>query len=224
MTHDSHSIEDHVPTGNSPAGAGAAAGGIPTTGEGAPTGNGTDHTTTGDAPGANPTVADIIAEFSEVFAFARTRWMRFAAEVDPDLRGAGMIVLQLIRRKGPVTATGISQMLDMDKAVVSRQIAHLRELGLVDADPAPDDKRVMLLVVTERARELLDGIKARWAHAYHERFEGWSEGDLESLRSGLHRFNASADGLRTDGPAVRCARAAEAEAEAEADAAPGEVA
>jgi len=161
-------------------------------------------------------VADIVAEFSEVFAFARTRWMRYAEEVDPELRGAGMIVLQHIMRKGPVTATGIGQLLDMDKAVVSRQIAKLRDLGLVEAEPAPDDRRVMLLMVSDRARGLLEDIKARWAHAYHERFEGWDEHDLESLRAALHRFNASADRLRADSPAVRCARAAEAETAAEA--------
>lgn len=156
-------------------------------------------------------IADIMAEFSEIFAFARTRWVRYAEEIDPALRGAGMMILQLINRKGPVTATGIGQLLDMDKAVVSRQVAKLRELGLVDAQPAPDDKRVLLLVVSDKAAPLLEGIKARWAHAYHERFADWDDTELDALRAALHRFNSSADEIRVDGPAVRCARAAEAE-------------
>ncbi len=163
-----------------------------------------------DNPSSDNTVADIIAEFSEVFAFARTRWAKFAEEASPELRGAGIMILQTIKRKGPVTATGISQLLDMDKAVVSRQITKLRELGFVDAEPAPDDGRVTLLAVSEGAQEILDGIRARWAHTYHERFEGWNEEELELLRAGLHRFNAAAANLRTDGPAVRCARDAQA--------------
>ena len=147
-------------------------------------------------------IAEIISEFSEVFAFARTRWTRYAEEVHADLRGVGMMVLQLVLRKGPVTATGISQMLDMDKAMVSRQVAKLRELGLVDAEPAAEDRRVMLLTASAEARRLLDGIRERWAEAYHERFGGWSVEDLELLRDVLHRFNASAEGPQ--GPAARC--------------------
>ena len=151
-------------------------------------------------------ISEIISEFSEVFAFARTRWARYAEEVDPELKGVGIMVLQLILRKGPITATDISQMLDMDKAMVSRQITKLRDLGLVETEPAPEDRRVVLLTPSAKAEELLGAIRQKWAHAYHERFAGWSPDDLEHLRAALHRFNASAEGLRADGPAARCTR------------------
>ncbi|QZY51139.1 MarR family winged helix-turn-helix transcriptional regulator [Leucobacter tenebrionis] len=151
-------------------------------------------------------VSQIISEFSEVFAFARSHWASYAQEVDSELKGVGMIVLQLVFRKGPVTATALSQMLDMDKAVVSRQIAKLRELGLVEAEASPEDRRVILLTATAHAGELLERIRRQWAHAYHERFADWSAEDLEQLRAGLHRFNASAHDIRIDGPAGRCTR------------------
>lgn len=152
-------------------------------------------------------IAGIISEFSEIFASARTRWVRYAEEVHPDLNGGGIMVLQTVLRKGPVTATGLSQMLGMDKAMVSRHIAKLRELELVGAEPAPEDRRVILLTVSERARLLMARIRERWAHSYHERFEDWLVEDLEQLRKGLHRFNASTDDAhRTDGPAMRCTR------------------
>ncbi|MEJ6488248.1 MarR family transcriptional regulator [Leucobacter sp. USCH14] len=137
-------------------------------------------------------ISDIIAEFSEVFAFARTRWARYAEEVDPDLKGVGIMVLQLILRKGPISATGISQLLDMDKAMVSRQIAKLRELELVDTRAAAEDRRVLLLTPSAKAEDLLGAIRRKWAHAYHERFADWSSDELEQLRASLHRFNASA--------------------------------
>ncbi len=157
-----------------------------------------------DAGSRDDRISEIIAEFSDVFAFARTRWARYAEEVHPDLRGVGMMVLQLVTRKGPVTATAISQMLDMDKAMVSRQLTKLRELGLVDAEPAAEDRRVTLLTASDRAQVLLDGIREQWAHAYHERFVEWSVEDLERLREGLHRFNASSDSRHADRPAGRC--------------------
>lgn len=152
-------------------------------------------------------IAGIISEFSEIFASARTRWVRYAEEVHPDLKGGGMMVLQTVLRKGPVTATGISQLLGMDKAMVSRHISKLRELGFVETEPAPEDRRVILLTISERASELMERIRERWADSYHQRFEEWSIEDLERLREGLHRFNTSTeDASHADGPAMRCSR------------------
>lgn len=158
----------------------------------------------GSAP--NDPIPEIIAEFSEVFAFARTRWARYAEEVNAELKGVGMMILQTVMRKGPVTATGLGQMLDMDKAVVSRQVSKLRELDLINAEPAAEDRRVILLTATTHAREALDELHERTANAYQERFSGWEPDELVALRDLLHRFNRTAEQLPSDGPAVRCAR------------------
>lgn len=151
-------------------------------------------------------VSGIIAEFSDVFAFSRTRWTRYAEEIDSELSGVGLIVLQFVIRKGPVTATGISQMLDMDKSIVSRQLTKLRDLGFIDTAEAPEDRRVQLITGSAKAVKIIDEIQSRWANSYRERFEGWTGEELEALRSGLHRFNATAADARQEGPAVRCAR------------------
>lgn len=159
------------------------------------------------------TIAAIITEFTEVMAFSRTRWSRFAEEVHPALSGANMVVLQFVRRKGPITATGLSQMLEMDKSLVSRQIAKLRDLGFVETAEAAEDRRVQLITVSPDAEKLLNHVRELWANSYRERFENWSDVELESLREGLHRFNASAADARQDGPAKRCANhATESEA------------
>lgn len=160
---------------------------------------------TGPDAGRDTTVAEIIAEFSQVFAFARTRWSRYAEEVNPGLKGVGMMVLQVILRKGPVTATELSQMLDMDKAVVSRQVSKLRQLDLIEAEASDEDRRVTLLRPSETAQHTIERLHAKNAHAYHERFAEWSAGDLETLRVGLHRFNQSSP-EPADGPAHRCTR------------------
>ncbi|MFA5607877.1 MAG: MarR family transcriptional regulator [Leucobacter sp.] len=151
-------------------------------------------------------ISEIITEFSEILSFARKRWTSYANEMHPELRGAGVAILQVIARRGPVTATGISQVLDMDKALVSRQISKLRELGFVEAELAPDDRRVTLLRATTHAKELLAEVRERWAGEYHERLAGWTADDLEALRDGLHRFNTAAHDIEIDGPAGRCAR------------------
>ena len=87
-------------------------------------------------------IPEIIAEFSQVFAAAKSRWARYAEEVHPELRGPGMMILQTILRRGPITATGLGSMLDMDKAMVSRQVAKLRGLGLETVGLDPEAGRI----------------------------------------------------------------------------------
>lgn len=154
-------------------------------------------------------IPEIIAEFSQVFAAAKSRWARYAEEVHPELRGPGMMILQTILRRGPITATGLGSMLDMDKAMVSRQVAKLRGLGLVDAKEAESDRRVTLLTASPAAQAAIEELQARTAEEYSARFAEWSDKDLAELHRLLHRFNATADELRGDGPARRCAREAE---------------
>lgn len=154
-------------------------------------------------------IPEIVAEFSHVFAAARNRWARYAEEVHPELRGPSMMILSTILRKGPITATGLGGILDMDKAMVSRQVAKLRSLGLVDAKEAESDRRVILLTASAEAHAAMEGLQARTAEEYGARFADWSDEELAHLQSLLHRFNAASEDLRGDGPARRCAREAE---------------
>ncbi len=151
-------------------------------------------------------VAEIIGEFSQSFATAKTRWTRYAEEIHPELRGPGMMLLQTILRRGPITATDLGGILDMDKATVSRQVTKLRALGLVDAREAESDRRVMLLTTSEAAHTAIEGMRARTSADYLERFAGWHDSELSQLQSLLHRFNTTAEDPRSNGPAGRCAR------------------
>lgn len=132
----------------------------------------------------------LISEFSDAFAFARTRWVRFAEEVHPQLRGGTMVMLNTILRRGPITATEIGQLLELDKGFVSRQVAHLKELGFIDTVPSDADRRVILLTGSPKAREALDQIHVNLAEAYRERFADWSDTELEHLVTALRKFNA----------------------------------
>lgn len=140
-------------------------------------------------------IPEIIAEFTQLFITARTNFARNAESVHPELRGLGMMMLQMILKKGPITATCIGSLLNMDKATVSRQLSQLRGLGLVDATPSPEDRRSLLLTASASAREILDEVHLRNASDYRTRFEDWNDEDLAQLLVLLRRFNASADRL-----------------------------
>lgn len=144
---------------------------------------------------SNPTedsvIADIITEFAQVFAFARTRWAGYAEQAHPDLKGLSMMMLQTIKRRDAITATELAQLLHTDKAVVSRQVSKLRELGFIEATPDEADRRVLRLTVTAFAEQVLEDMREKSSAAYHERFAGWSAEELKQLRLLLHRFNSS---------------------------------
>lgn len=153
-------------------------------------------------------IPEIMAEFSQIFAAAKTRWAKNAEAVHPELGGPGMMILQTILRRGPVTATGLSGMLHMDKALISRHLTKLRALGLVHAEEAESDRRVTLLTASAEAERTVDELKRRSAEDYRARFGGWSLEEVAQFRALLHRFNAADEDPRHDGPAKRCARAA----------------
>src|SRR5690554_2336799 len=83
-------------------------------------------------------LTQLIAEFSEAFAFLRIRWTRFAEEVHPELKGGTFALLNTIVKRGPITATELGQLLTLDKGLVSRQVTHLKELGFIDSAPSDD--------------------------------------------------------------------------------------
>lgn len=138
-------------------------------------------------------IAEIITEFSQVFAFVRMRWARYAEDTHPDLRGIGLMMLQVIMRKGPITATEIATMLALDKAVVSRQLSSLRAIGFIESTPSEEDRRVTLITASSRARKTIAELQKRSAEDYRVRFNGWDDTDLASLQWLLHRFNAAAE-------------------------------
>ncbi|MFT4235741.1 MAG: MarR family transcriptional regulator [Microbacterium sp.] len=160
-------------------------------------------------PATEQKIAEVISELSSMFAFSRNRWQRLAQETLPDLTNTGFTVLSTIDKQSPITTTELSQVLDLDKAAISRHVAKLREAGLIAAETSPDDGRVTLLTMSTAGHAAIDQVRANWTHAYVERFAGWAESDLEQLRRGLRHFNASTADAIASGPALRCARSAD---------------
>jgi DNA-binding MarR family transcriptional regulator len=109
--------------------------------------------------------------------------------VHPKLTGVGLLMLQLIQRKGPITAARLGQILTMDKSAVSRQIADLRQHDLVACAPSESDRRELLLTASPAAQEALRGFEATAAGAFGAGLLDWPAADLTTLRDLLHRFN-----------------------------------
>ena len=135
------------------------------------------------APAAEPTVDEAIAhvedQLSFVFGRARAVWKEAAQQIHPELNPAGYKLLATVVRLGSTNAHVLTELFDMDKSVVSRQIRMLEEVGLVESRPDERDGRVRVLVPTPLAVERITAVRARNQSRLHAVLRERSVEELE---------------------------------------------
>jgi DNA-binding MarR family transcriptional regulator len=116
-----------------------------------------------------------------------------AQMVHPELAAASYSLLVALRDDGPRRSSELAETFAIDKGAVSRQVARLESLGLVERSPDPADGRAQLLSLTEDGRARLaevDATRRRW---YDERLADWSAVEIADLARQLGRYNATLD-------------------------------
>lgn len=154
-------------------------------------------TTTAAATGSEPpreASVDVIQR--ELTAFAR-RARAAAARVHPEIPLVSYTLLAHIDDRRGCRATDLAAHYLLDKSTVSRQLAGLEKLGLVERRPAPDDHRVHVLHPTEAGLAVLATAQANRLAAYQERLKDWSNVDLARFAEYLLRYNAAGSADRT---------------------------
>ena len=102
-------------------------------------------------------------------------------ELHPDLDGAAYGLLSLLQDAGPLRASDLVARLGLDKSTVSRQLAHLVDLGLVDRAADPVDGRAQVLTPSAegsaRLARIRDVRRARWENDLSD----WPPSDVATL-------------------------------------------
>ncbi|MGW0118911.1 MarR family winged helix-turn-helix transcriptional regulator [Streptomyces sp. NPDC003327] len=135
----------------------------------------------------------------ELTAFAR-RARAAAARVHPEIPLVSYTLLAHIGERSGCRATDLAAHYLLDKSTVSRQLAGLEKLGLVERRPAPDDHRVQVLHPTEAGNRVLAHAQASRLAAYQERLADWSAEDLARFAAYLLRYNAAGPSTPTGTP------------------------
>ena len=117
-----------------------------------------------------------------------------AREVHPQLHPMTYPLLAHIVSSGPLRAADLCDTFSMDKGGVSRQVQSLVDLGLVDREPDPEDRRATLLVATAGAKRGIAAVSRRRSDRFAERLSGWSEVDLAAFADQLGHYNAALSG------------------------------
>ncbi|MEU2131865.1 MarR family winged helix-turn-helix transcriptional regulator [Streptomyces sp. NPDC018352] len=126
----------------------------------------------------------------ELTAFAR-RARAAAARLHPELPLVSYTLLAHIEDRHGCRATDLAAHYMLDKSTVSRQIATLEKMGLVERHPDPDDHRIQVLHPTAAGTQALASTQASRRTAYRERLADWTEEDLARFAEYLLRYNSA---------------------------------
>ncbi|MCR2816673.1 MarR family winged helix-turn-helix transcriptional regulator [Microbacterium jiangjiandongii] len=107
------------------------------------------------APEVEQALADLRGHMNLALARVRSLWKESAASLHPDLQVTGYKLLMFIDQAGTTHAHELSERLDMDKSVISRQVRMLESAGLLESRPDERDGRLRVLSATPRASAAL---------------------------------------------------------------------
>jgi DNA-binding MarR family transcriptional regulator len=114
-----------------------------------------------------------------------------AVQVHPDLNPTSYMLLSTLREHGARRAADLAEVFALDKGSVSRVVAQLVELGLVERSPDPADGRASILSATDDAVRRLAEVRDDRREHFDDRLADWEPAEIEDLAARLGRFNAA---------------------------------
>ncbi|MCU1410492.1 MAG: MarR family transcriptional regulator [Rhodoglobus sp.] len=136
---------------------------------------------------------DLENGISQIYQRSRARVRHLAERFEGELQPLGFGILRYIIINGPLRAGDIGTGLGIDKAAVSRQLAQLKQLGLIASAPDPADKRATLIEASEAARSALEAFRVEVGIEYRAALASWPTDEIADLARLLGRFNESFD-------------------------------
>lgn len=104
-------------------------------------------------------------------------------------------LLVLVERRGPIGVVELADRVGRDYTTVSRQIAKLESLGLVDREDNAIDRRIREAVVTAKGKAMTDRVDEARARIGQAIFAKWDQQDVADLVRLMRKF---ADDIKSD--------------------------
>ncbi|KQO80147.1 MULTISPECIES: MarR family winged helix-turn-helix transcriptional regulator [unclassified Frigoribacterium] len=100
-------------------------------------------------------------------------------------------LLDVIAAEPGRRAIDLAAEFSLNRSTVSRQLAHLVELGAIETDDGPDSRRGLALSVTPVGRAMLARSVDANRAALADRLAGWDDSEVATLASSLARLNSA---------------------------------
>ena len=114
-----------------------------------------------------------------------------ARMLHPDLSPVSYSMLMALNDSGPRRASDLVEIFSIDKGAVSRQVQTLLELGLIERNPDPEDRRAMILAISEEGHRRLANIATARRREIGQRLQDWSDAELSAFVRSLGRYNSA---------------------------------
>ncbi len=114
-----------------------------------------------------------------------------ARMLHPELSPVAYSMLMALNDSGPRRASDLVEIFSIDKGAVSRQVQALLELGLIERNPDPEDRRAMILAISEEGHRRLASIASARRQEVGERLREWGDEELGSFVGLLARYNSA---------------------------------
>lgn len=124
------------------------------------------------------------------------------------LSSAQWRLLAITLREGRVTQARLAERLEIEPISVSRLVDRMEQAGWVARTADPDDRRIRLVVPTERALQAHAGIRTMFQAVIAEATQGFSATEQKTVIALLERMSANLSEAAVTGtaPALQEAR------------------
>jgi len=130
-------------------------------------------------------VADNFVRLMRAFARSRAQVLAAAAH---DVEWSAQMILKCLANSGPSRSSAVAEHVHADPSTVSRQVAALVKEGLIERQADPEDGRASLLVLTNKAGEVLKNHDEIRNQRFARMLADWSERDLRRFADLMARF------------------------------------
>lgn len=124
-----------------------------------------------------PALDDLRAAMNQMFGAERR--LRGREHAPGELTHAHIRSLHALGARGELTAGELARSADLNPASVTAMLDQLEQAGIVARARSTTDRRVMIVSLTSRGRELLEAKTARWRALWQERLASYSDAELE---------------------------------------------
>lgn len=118
---------------------------------------------------------------------------RFVARAGVKLDGTLFPLLSRLGATEPMGAVELAALVGRDHSTVSRQVAKLEELGLVERRKSATDGRVRLLQPTSAGKRMLAEFARTRRKMMEDYFEDWSAQDRNELLRLMRKLTSTVD-------------------------------
>jgi DNA-binding MarR family transcriptional regulator len=117
-----------------------------------------------------------------------------ARMLHPELSPVAYSMLMALNDSGPRRASDLVEIFSIDKGAVSRQVQTLLELGLIERTPDPEDRRAMILAITDEGSRRLANLTLARRNEVSARLDDWADEELRAFVKSLSRYNSALEG------------------------------